>query len=108
MEKKNNLILKNFFNPLFRLRDEHGFYNARPHMRRCSDGIFRDSLLSQKFADNKINILNPKPFYFKKNSVLYVREEAFLEYLMKPFRKTRIESRGNYLQLSSKSRKENY
>jgi len=53
----------------------------------CKNGIFRDSLLSRKFANNKINIYNPKLFYFEGNSVLYVEEETFplIEYLMKPF-----------------------
>jgi len=53
----------------------------------CSNGIFRDSLLSRKFANNKINISNPKLFYFEGNSVLYVEDKAFplIEYLMKSF-----------------------
>lgn len=57
--------------------------------RRSDGGIFRDSLLGQKFRNNEMNIPDPEPFYFEGESMPYVLigDEAFplTEYLMRPF-----------------------
>jgi len=57
---------------------------------RCSDGgIFRDSLIGQKFRNNEMNVPNPQPFYFEGDSMAYVLlgDETFplTEYLMRPY-----------------------
>lgn len=57
--------------------------------RHSDGGIFRDSLLGQKFRNNEMNVPNPQPFYFEGDSMLYVlvRDEAFplIEYLMRSY-----------------------
>lgn len=57
--------------------------------RHSDGGIFRDSLLGQKFRNNEMNIPDSEPIYFKGDLMPYVLvgDEAFplTKYLMRPF-----------------------
>lgn len=65
------------------------FVDIGAYGRRSDGGIFRDSLLGQKFRKNEMNIPDPEPFYSEGDSMPYVLvgDEAFplTEYLMRPF-----------------------